>query len=241
MDRLAGSLDNEMPNSNHESEHPDFTPRYASSFLTKRPRAISKARPVSTKDSPNTSEEFEAEQQQNRPNLPEQHSNSSSEILEESRREVSESERSVGSPMMYRVPESLSETEERQQYIWQNYVMIGLIALIQGTLDLCLLAYFYIYLYDHKASPGMLVVLQGAAALPWVCKPLFGLLADRVKFLGYNRKSYVFAISLLEFTMHTLIFQYKFGLAFVILCNVLQVACVVFRNVIAGSLLLAYR
>ena len=129
----------------------------------------------------------------------------------------------------------LSPEEERSHYIFQNYIMIGLIALIQGTLDLCLLAYFYIYLFDHKATPGLLVVLQGIAVLPWVCKPLFGMLADRVKLMGYNRKSYIFAISLLEFGMHTLIFKYKFGLGFVIMCNILQVSCVVFRNVIAGS------
>lgn len=142
-----------------------------------------------------------------------------------------------GTDTMFIVNDPLSPEEERDHYIFQNYIMIGLIALIQGTLDLCLLAYFYIYLYDHRASPCFLAVLQGIAVLPWVCKPLFGMLADRIKFLGYNRKSYIFAISLLEFGMHTLIFQYKFGLGFVITCNILQVACVVFRNVIAGRLL----
>ncbi len=125
--------------------------------------------------------------------------------------------------------------EEVRQFIWQNYLMVVLIALIQGTLDLCLLAYFYIYFYDHKASPAELAVLQGVAALPWVFKPVFGMISDRLKFMGYNRKSYIFAISLVECCMHILICTYKFGKFAIILCNVLQVTCVVFRNVIGGT------
>lgn len=139
-------------------------------------------------------------------------------------------------------PESEKETsatavEETNQFIAQNYVMVVLIALIQGSLDLCLLAYFYIYYYDHKASPSYLAALQGVAYLPWIFKPVFGQIAERFRFFGYNKKSYIFAISLLEFMMHTLIFKYRFGQWFVLICNVLQVACICFRNVIAESLI----
>lgn len=117
-----------------------------------------------------------------------------------------------------------------------NFVMVGLVAFIQGTLDIVLLAYFYIYLYDHKASPCELAFFQAIAFLPWIAKPLFGLTSEYVKFLGYHKKSYIFAISLLEFTIHTLIFSRKFSKGIVLLCNVLQVACVCFRNAIGGSL-----
>ena len=132
---------------------------------------------------------------------------------------------------------TMANEEETNQFILQNYLMVILIALIQGSLDLCLLAYFYIYYYDHKASPSQLAVLQGLAYLPWVFKPLFGQIAERFKFFGYNKKSYIFSISLLEFMIHTLIFKYRFGQWFVITCNFLQVACICFRNVIAESLI----
>lgn len=133
--------------------------------------------------------------------------------------------------------EKLREDEERSSYIGQNYVMVVLIALVQGTLDLCQLAYFYIYLYDNKASPAELAVLQGIGSLPWVFKPFFGFIADRFQFLGYHKKSYIFAFSLLEFLMHTTIFKFKFDTGFVLICNFLQVGCVVFRNVIGESLI----
>lgn len=131
----------------------------------------------------------------------------------------------------------MTQEEITNQFVFQNYLMIILIALIQGSLDLCLLAYFYIYYYDFKASPSQLAALQAVAYLPWVFKPLFGQISQRYKFLGYNKKSYIFAISLLEFSMHTLIFKYRFGKMFVILCNFLQVACICFRNVIAENLI----
>ncbi len=117
----------------------------------------------------------------------------------------------------------------------QNYIMIVMIALVQGSLDLCNLSYFYIYLYDLKVSPSELAILQGIATLPWVFKPVFGFISDHYKFLGYNRKSYIFTISLIEFFSHILIFKYRFGLGLVIFCQVLQVACIAFRNVIGGS------
>lgn len=122
-------------------------------------------------------------------------------------------------------------------YTQQSYVMIVLIGLIQGTLDICLLAYFYIYLYEHNQSPTQLSLLQAAACLPWVFKPILGMVNERVKLLGYNRKSYIFIISLVEFCMHMLICNYKFGRVGIVVCNLLQVGCVVFRNVIGGAVL----
>ena len=138
-------------------------------------------------------------------------------------------------------------TEEGEEIITvetnntQNYIMIILIALIQGALDLCNLCYFYIYLYDLRTSPSQLAILQGVATLPWVFKPLFGYISDHFKFLGYNRKSYIFTISLIEFTTHILMFKYRFGLPFVIFCQVMQVACVAFRNVIGGKICIIKR
>lgn len=116
----------------------------------------------------------------------------------------------------------------------QNYIMIVLIALIQGSLDLCNLSYFYIYLYDLKTTPSELSVLQGISILPWVFKPWFGFISDHFKFMGYHKKSYIFTVSLLEFSTHILMFKYRFGLPLVIFCQVIQVGCVAFRNVIGG-------
>lgn len=100
----------------------------------------------------------------------------------------------------------------------QNYIMIVLIALVQGSLDLCNLSYFYIYLYDFKVSPSELAILQGIATIPWIFKPAFGFLSDHFKFLGYHRKSYIFVISLIEFFSHILIFKYRFDLGLVVIC-----------------------
>lgn len=117
----------------------------------------------------------------------------------------------------------------------QNYIMIVLIALIQGSLDLCNLSYFYIYLYDLKTNPTQLAIFQGIASIPWIFKPAFGFLSDRIKFLGYHRKSYIFTISLVEFVTHILMFRYKFDLAYVVSFQLIQVICIAFRNVIGGN------
>lgn len=119
----------------------------------------------------------------------------------------------------------------------QNYIMIILIALIQGSLDLCHLSYFYIYLYDLKTTPSELSILQGISILPWVFKPWFGFISDHFKFMGYHKKSYIFTVSLLEFSTHIIMFKYRFGLPLVIFCQVVQVGCVAFRNVIGGMIL----
>ena len=54
--------------------------------------------------------------------------------------------------------DEVKASETANNFIQMNYVMTVLIALIQGSLDIVLLAYFYIYFYDHKASPCQLAV-----------------------------------------------------------------------------------
>ena len=139
------------------------------------------------------------------------------------------------------VQDGQSKAVERQELSFshhssntQNYIMIVFVALIQGSLDLCSLSYFYIYLYDFKTTPSQLAVLQGLASIPWIFKPAFGFLSDRIRFLGYHRKSYIFTISLVEFATHILMFKYKFDLHFVVFFQLIQVVCVAFRNVIGG-------
>lgn len=120
------------------------------------------------------------------------------------------------------------------RFLFKTYGMVCLISLVEGILGLCLLAYFYIYYYHLKATPCQLAILQGVSSLPWVAKPLLGMLTDRVSFLGYHKRSYIFCISFFEVCLHISIFKFNHSFARIVICNILQVACIAFRNAIGG-------
>jgi folate/biopterin transporter len=62
---------------------------------------------------------------------------------------------------------------------------------IQGILGLARLAVSF-FLKDELAfSPAQMGALMGVAALPWVIKPLLGLLSDGFPLWGYRRRSYL--------------------------------------------------
>jgi len=117
-----------------------------------------------------------------------------------------------------------------------KYAIIISIAFAQGAMDLCSLSYFYIYFYDLGCSPTILSLIQGLNALPWCLKPFLGYLSDNTPLFGYKRKSYIFFISALEFTSHILMFRIREGLHFVVLMQIVQTTCNVFRNVMAGRI-----
>lgn len=132
------------------------------------------------------------------------------------------------------MPLSVSQLQTRQIHKF-HYLTICIVAFAQGTYDLCSLSYFYIYFYDLNCSPSFLSLLQGLAVLPWCFKPFLGYLNDHVPFLGYKKKSYLFVISIVEFLSHLIMFHFRLGLFGVLISQIIQIICIVFRNVITGK------
>ena len=62
---------------------------------------------------------------------------------------------------------------------------------IQGILGLVRLAVSFFLKDKLGLSPAQMGALMGLAALPWVVKPIFGLLSDSLPILGYRRRPYL--------------------------------------------------
>lgn len=77
--------------------------------------------------------------------------------------------------------------------------LLGILSvyLVQGILGLARLAVSFFLKDDLSLSPAQVAALMGVAALPWVVKPLFGLLSDGLPILGYRRRPYLVISGLL--------------------------------------------
>lgn len=68
---------------------------------------------------------------------------------------------------------------------------------VQGVLGLARLAVSFFLKDDLGLSPSQMAALMGVAALPWIIKPLLGLLSDSVPIAGYRRRPYLILSGLL--------------------------------------------
>ncbi|MDG2992374.1 folate/biopterin family MFS transporter [Candidatus Synechococcus calcipolaris G9] len=68
---------------------------------------------------------------------------------------------------------------------------ILLVYFVQGILGLARLAISFFFKDELGLSPAQVAALMGVAAIPWVIKPLFGLISDSLPLLGYRRRSYL--------------------------------------------------
>ena len=62
---------------------------------------------------------------------------------------------------------------------------------VQGILGLARLAVSFFLKDDLGLSPAEVAALTGIAALPWVIKPVFGLISDGLPLFGYRRRTYL--------------------------------------------------
>ncbi|CAL8469006.1 g8547 [Coccomyxa elongata] len=75
---------------------------------------------------------------------------------------------------------------------------IGIVYMVFGFLDVWGRLPVNFFLKDDLHwSPSQLEFWGGIKALPWVIKPVYGLLSDAVPLLGYHRRSYLILFSLL--------------------------------------------
>lgn len=69
---------------------------------------------------------------------------------------------------------------------------ILLVYFVQGVLGLARLAISFFFKDELGLSPAEVAALMGVAALPWVLKPVFGLVSDSLPLFGFRRRSYLF-------------------------------------------------
>jgi folate/biopterin transporter len=73
---------------------------------------------------------------------------------------------------------------------WELFAILS-IYFVQGVLGLSRLAISFFLKDELGLSPASMGALIGLGALPWVLKPILGLLSDTVPILGYRRRSYL--------------------------------------------------
>ena len=73
-----------------------------------------------------------------------------------------------------------------------NYLVIILVALTQGFTGLSDLALSYLYKDDLKLEPSTVSKINSIVFIPWILKPIYGLISDSFPIFGYRRKPYLF-------------------------------------------------
>ncbi|MCS6783167.1 MAG: hypothetical protein NZ482_08325, partial [Gloeomargarita sp. SKYG98] len=68
---------------------------------------------------------------------------------------------------------------------------ILLVYFVQGVIGLARLAVSFFLKDELGLTPATVAALTGIAALPWMVKPLLGLVADGLPLAGYRRRSYL--------------------------------------------------
>ncbi len=76
-------------------------------------------------------------------------------------------------------------------------VAILTVYFVQGILGLARLAVSFFLKDDLGLTPAEVAALTGIASLPWVIKPLFGLMSDGLPIFGYRRRPYLIISGLL--------------------------------------------
>lgn len=77
-----------------------------------------------------------------------------------------------------------------------NYIVIVLVALTQGFTGLSDLALSYLYKDDLKIEPYTVSKINSFVFIPWILKPIYGLITDSFPIFGYRRKPYLFFFGL---------------------------------------------
>ncbi|CAL8995918.1 unnamed protein product, partial [Prunus brigantina] len=106
--------------------------------------------------------------------------------------------------------------EMHWSFVWGVVVVYGISQGLGGALSRVGTEY---YMKDvQKVQPSEAQFYQGIIYIPWIVKPLWGLLTDVVPIFGYRRRPYfIYADSMGVISMLLLLFHEKLHLAFAVL------------------------
>lgn len=80
-----------------------------------------------------------------------------------------------------------------------GYLVIIMVAVYQGVLALSEVPTSFLYKDDFAMSPSQVNFVQSLVSLPWVFKPVYGILSDGFPIFGERRKSYMGICSFFAF------------------------------------------
>jgi folate/biopterin transporter len=117
-----------------------------------------------------------------------------------------------------------------------NYLVIILVALSQGITGLSDLAISYLYKDDLKLEPAQVSRINSIAAIPWIVKPIYGLISDSIPIFNYRRKPYLFIFGVISISCWILMSQWVENLHQVVTVIVINQISIAFCNVIGEAL-----
>jgi folate/biopterin transporter len=97
----------------------------------------------------------------------------------------------IQSPGLSKVKDSVKEKVLFGNEPTTDLIAILTVYFVQGILELARLAVSFFLKDELMLSPAQVSALLGIAALPWMMKPVFGLLSDSLPIFGYRRRSYL--------------------------------------------------
>lgn len=115
-------------------------------------------------------------------------------------------------------------------------IVVAVVALVQGMNQITDLAVSYLYKDDYNFSPVEVSMIASFIIIPWMIKPIWGVISDNVTFFGYRRKSYLILWGTLQFfyyfSLATWVHNRWLGLALLLLIQL----SLAFNNVIGEAL-----
>jgi folate/biopterin transporter len=117
-----------------------------------------------------------------------------------------------------------------------NYWVIILVAFSQGITGLSDLAINYLYKDDLKLEPSEVSRINSIASLPWIVKPIYGLISDSFPILGFRRKPYLLIFGVCSTICWILMSIWVDSITKALLIVLVNQTCIAFCNVIGEAL-----
>jgi folate/biopterin transporter len=117
-----------------------------------------------------------------------------------------------------------------------NYLVIVLVALSQGITGLSDLAISYLYKDDLKLEPAEVSRINSLATLPWIVKPIYGLISDSFPIFNFRRKPYLFIFGLISIVCWVLMAEWVDNVNKVVMIIMINQVSIAFCNVIGEAL-----
>eukprot|EP00249_Psilotum_nudum_P020132 c27576_g3_i2 orf=322-2052(+) len=117
-----------------------------------------------------------------------------------------------------------------------DVVAIAMVYFVQGVLGLSRLAVSFFLKDDLQLDPAESSVISGIAAVPWLIKPIYGLISDGIPLFGYRRRSYLVLCGILgsvAWAMMATVVNNKYGAMSAVFMSSLSVA---FSDVVVDSM-----
>lgn len=97
--------------------------------------------------------------------------------------------------------------------------------------------------YKHylKLEPSQIAHMSSIVGIPWSCKLIYGIMSDKLPFMGYKRKSYIILMGFLQFSSLFSIYFFEIqDTKYLVICNFLSRLSGAFLDVIVDALMVVY-